>query len=121
MSIVLQNLNKRFGGFPVVNNVSLEILERPAGEFFVLLGSSGSGKTTVLNIIAGLTPCDSGRVLLHGQDVTLLSPQKRNIGLVFQNYALFQHMTIAETSSLACGFDEWQHQHAENGAKRCWS
>jgi sulfate transport system ATP-binding protein len=93
MSIVLQNLNKRFGGFPVVNNVSLEIA---AGEFFVLLGSSGSGKTTVLNIIAGLTPCDSGRVLLHGQDVTLLSPQKRNIGLVFQNYALFQHMTIAE-------------------------
>ncbi len=66
MSIVLTGVNKRFGQQTVVNNVSLEIKD---GEFFVLLGSSGSGKTTVLNIIAGLVAADEGRVLLHGRDV----------------------------------------------------
>jgi sulfate transport system ATP-binding protein len=93
MSILLENVNKRFGEQTVVNNVSLEIKD---GEFFVLLGSSGSGKTTVLNIIAGLVPADEGRVLLHGRDVTDLPTQKRNVGFVFQNYALFEYMTVAE-------------------------
>jgi sulfate transport system ATP-binding protein len=93
MSIVLEELNKRYDGHPVVNNVSLEIAD---GEFFVLLGSSGSGKTTVLNMIAGLTGIDKGRILLHGRDVTYLPPQERRVGFVFQNYALFQHMTVAE-------------------------
>ena len=67
MSIVLEHLTKRYGGHPVVNDVSLEIAD---GEFFVLLGSSGSGKTTVLNMIAGLTGIDDGRILLHGRDIT---------------------------------------------------
>jgi sulfate transport system ATP-binding protein len=93
MSIVLEHLTKRYGGPPVVNDVSLEIAD---GEFFVLLGSSGSGKTTVLNMIAGLTGIDQGRILLHGRDVTWLPTQERRVGFVFQNYALFQHMTIAE-------------------------
>jgi sulfate transport system ATP-binding protein len=93
MSIVLENVSKRYGEQTVVNNVSLEIKD---GEFFVLLGSSGSGKTTVLNIIAGLASADEGRVLLHGREVTDLPTQKRNVGFVFQNYALFEYMTIAE-------------------------
>jgi sulfate transport system ATP-binding protein len=98
MSILLENVNKRYGEQTVVNNVSLEIKD---GEFFVLLGSSGSGKTTVLNIIAGLVAADEGRVLLHGRDVTNIPTQKRNVGFVFQNYALFEYMTVAENIELA--------------------
>ena len=93
MSIVLEQLTKRYDGHPVVNNVSLDIAD---GEFFVLLGSSGSGKTTVLSLIAGLSQVDQGRILLHGRDVTYLAPQQRRVGFVFQNYALFQSMTVAE-------------------------
>jgi sulfate transport system ATP-binding protein len=77
----------------VVNNVSLEVSD---GEFFVLLGSSGSGKTTILSLIAGLTGLDHGRVLLHGRDVTYLPPQQRRVGVVFPNYAVFQYMTVGD-------------------------
>lgn len=93
MSIVLEHLTKRYDGHPVVNNVSLEVGD---GEFFVLLGPSGSGKTTILSLIAGLTPADQGRILLHGREVTHLPPQQRQVGFVFQHYALFQYMTVAE-------------------------
>ncbi len=93
MSIRLENISKYFGHQAVVNNLSLEVKD---GEFFVLLGASGSGKTTALNIIAGLVQPDKGKVLLHGRDVTHLPTQKRNIGFVFQNYALFQYMTVAQ-------------------------
>jgi sulfate/thiosulfate transport system ATP-binding protein len=93
MSIILEQLTKRYDGHPVVNNVSLEVSD---GEFFVLLGSSGSGKTTILSLIAGLTGVDRGRVLLHGRDVTYLPTQQRRVGFVFQNYALFQYMSVAD-------------------------
>jgi ABC-type Fe3+/spermidine/putrescine transport system ATPase subunit/nucleotide-binding universal stress UspA family protein len=93
MSIVLDRLTKRFGSQLVVDQVSLEIAE---GELFVLLGSSGSGKTSILRMIAGLTIPDSGRIILHGKDVTRLAPQQRGAGFVFQNYSLFRHMTVAE-------------------------
>jgi sulfate transport system ATP-binding protein len=93
MSIVLEQLGKRYEGHPVVNNVSLEVAE---GEFFVLLGPSGSGKSTILRMIAGLTAIDQGRVLLHGRDVGALPPQQRGVGFVFQHYALFRHMSVAE-------------------------
>jgi sulfate transport system ATP-binding protein len=93
MSIVLEQLTKRYDGHPVVYNVSLEIAD---GEFFVLLGSSGSGKSTILNMIAGLAQVDQGRIMLHGRDVTYLPPQERRVGFVFQNYALFQHMSVAD-------------------------
>ncbi len=93
MSIVVKDLVKRYGHQTVVDRISLEIEE---GELFVLLGASGSGKSTVLRMIAGLVPVDDGRILLHGEDVTDWSPQARNIGLVFQNYSLFPHMTVAE-------------------------
>ncbi|MFP5287486.1 MAG: ABC transporter ATP-binding protein, partial [Thermoanaerobaculia bacterium] len=98
MSIVLEDLTKRYAGHPVVNGVSLEVAD---GELFVLLGSSGSGKSTLLRMIAGLAEADAGRVLLHGQDVTDLPPARRGIGFVFQSYALFRGMSVAENVEFA--------------------
>ena len=98
MSIILDQLTKRYEGHPVVNRLSLEIAN---GEFFVLIGPSGSGKSTVLRMIAGLNPVDEGRVILHGRDVTLATPQQRGVGFVFQHYALFQHMSVAENIEFA--------------------
>jgi len=93
MSILLTDLTKRFGSNLVVNKVSLEVND---GELFVLLGSSGSGKSTILRLIAGLSAPDSGRIELNGRDVTFLPPQVRGTGFVFQNYSIFRHMTVAE-------------------------
>jgi len=93
MSILIDQFVKRYEGHPVVNNVSLEVAD---GEFFVLLGPSGSGKSTLLRMVAGLAEVDGGRVVLHGRDVTHLPPQRRGIGLVFQNYALFRHMSVVQ-------------------------
>jgi sulfate transport system ATP-binding protein len=98
MSIVLDQLLKRYEGQSVVNNVSLTIED---GEFFVLLGASGSGKSTILRMIAGLTPVDGGKILLHGRDVTHVSPQRRQVGFVFQHYALFKHLTVADNIEFA--------------------
>ena len=98
MSIVLEHLTKRYAGEPVVNRVALEIAD---GEFFVLIGPSGSGKSTVLRMIAGLNSVDEGRVWLHGRDVTYARPQERNVGFVFQHYALFRHMTVADNIEFA--------------------
>jgi sulfate/thiosulfate transport system ATP-binding protein len=93
MSITLNNLSKRYGNNLVVNNVSVEVQD---GELFVLLGGSGSGKSTILRLISGLVPVDSGRIELNGRDVTHLPPQERGTGFVFQNYSIFRHMTVAE-------------------------
>ena len=92
MSILLSDLTKRFGDHAVVSRLNLQIED---GELFVLLGSSGSGKSTILRMIAGLTPPDEGRILLHGRDVTYLPPQARGTGFVFQNYSNFRHMSAA--------------------------
>jgi sulfate transport system ATP-binding protein len=93
MSIVLDHLTKRYDGQCVVDDVSLEVAD---GELFVLLGASGSGKSTILRLIAGLTSPDGGKILLGGLDVTLLPPQQRGTGFVFQNYSIFRHMSVAE-------------------------
>src|SRR3954466_13815256 len=98
MSITLDQVTKRYQGSPVVNDVSVEVGE---GEFFVLLGPSGSGKSTLLRAIAGLTGVDHGRIALHGRDVTHVSARQRGVGLVFQNYALFRHMTVADNIEFA--------------------
>ena len=98
MSITLDQITKHYGGAPVVNDVSLDIDD---GEFFVLLGPSGSGKSTLLRAIAGLSRIDHGRIALHGRDVTHVAARKRGVGLVFQNYALFRHMTVAENIEFA--------------------
>ena len=98
MSITLDQVTKHYAGVPVVNDVSLDIGD---GEFFVLLGPSGSGKSTLLRAIAGLSGVDHGRIALHGRDVTHVAARKRGVGLVFQNYALFRHMTVAENIEFA--------------------
>ena len=93
MSIEVRNLNKAFGKTIVCDNLNLDI---PAGELVALLGPSGSGKTSLLRIIAGLEVPDSGSVLFHGEDTTHADVRDRNVGFVFQHYALFGHMTIFE-------------------------
>ncbi len=98
MSITLDQVTKRYQGATVVNDVSLDIGD---GEFFVLLGPSGGGKTTLLRAVAGLTGVDHGRISLHGRDVTHLAARQRGVGLVFQNYALFRHMTVTDNIEFA--------------------
>ena len=90
--IVLQGLTKRYDGRAVVNDVSAVIL---AGSFFSLLGPSGSGKTSTLMMLAGFVAPEPGRILLDGRDVTADSPQRHGLGMVFQNYALFPHLSVA--------------------------
>lgn len=89
----IQNLVKRYGDFHAVRDVSLTVAD---GEFLVLLGPSGCGKTTTLRMVAGFIEPSAGHVKLGGADVTLLPPWKRNAGMVFQSYALFPHLTVAQ-------------------------
>lgn len=93
MSIRLDNISKAFGNYAALHDVSLEARD---GEFLALLGPSGSGKTTLMRIIAGLEFPDSGRVWFGGEDVTDLKAAARRVGFVFQHYALFKHMTVAD-------------------------
>ena len=86
-------LSKQFGNTPVLKEINFDIAE---GETLVLLGASGSGKTTILRIIAGLEQPDTGRVILHGRDVTDLPARERGVGVIFQSYALFPNMTVEQ-------------------------
>ncbi|MBV9997094.1 MAG: sulfate ABC transporter ATP-binding protein [Caulobacteraceae bacterium] len=92
MSLIVDGVAKRFARFPALNGVSLSA---EPGEFLALLGPSGSGKTTLLRVLAGLETPDSGKVLFEGEDFLALSARERRIGMVFQHYALFRHMTVA--------------------------
>lgn len=100
MSILIENLSKNFSNFQALSHINLEI---KTGSLVALVGPSGSGKSTLLRIIAGLEFPDKGRVWLSGRDSTRLSIQEREIGFVFQNYALFKHMTVFE--NIAFGLD----------------
>jgi sulfate transport system ATP-binding protein len=93
MGLRVESIVKQFGRFPALNGVSLEARD---GEFLALLGPSGSGKTTLLRVLAGLDHPDQGRVLFDDQDFLALTARERGIGLVFQQYALFRHMTVAK-------------------------
>jgi sulfate transport system ATP-binding protein len=93
MSIEIRNLRKTFGNFTALDNVSLDV---PGGELVALLGPSGSGKTTLLRIIAGLEPADRGTIHFQGEDATGQPVRERQVGFVFQHYALFRHMSVFE-------------------------
>lgn len=93
MSIIIKHVSKNFGNFRALDNVSLEV---PDGALLALLGPSGSGKTTLLRVIAGLEVADSGTVLHQEEDITHQAARDRKVGFVFQHYALFRHMTVAE-------------------------
>lgn len=90
-SVSIKSLRKTFGNVVAVDDISLEVLP---GEFLTLLGPSGSGKTTVLNLIAGFEPPTAGEVFIDSQPVTYIPPYRRYVGMVFQNYALFPHLTV---------------------------
>ncbi len=100
IKIDIQGVEKRYGAVQALRPTSLQVA---TGEFLTLLGPSGSGKTTLLSLVAGLTPCDGGRIVLDGRDITHASPQSRGLGMVFQNYALFPHLSVAQ--NLAFGLD----------------
>ncbi|MDO5641484.1 MAG: ABC transporter ATP-binding protein [Paracoccus sp. (in: a-proteobacteria)] len=93
MTLEVQDIHKSIAGTEILKGVSLNV---GADEFVALLGPSGSGKTTLLNIIAGLAHADRGRLVMDGQDITLAPAGARHFGMVFQNYALFRHLSVAE-------------------------
>lgn len=99
--VTLANVTKRYGGFGAVDDLSCEIHD---GEFLTLLGPSGCGKTTTLRLVAGLATPDTGHIMIGGRDVTQVRPEHRRIGMVFQDYALFPHLTVAE--NIAFGLRE---------------
>jgi ABC-type Fe3+/spermidine/putrescine transport system ATPase subunit len=90
---VLSRLTKQYANLPAVDALNLDVA---SGEFLTLLGPSGSGKTTTLMMVAGFTPPSGGDILLNGRSIASLAPERRNIGVVFQNYALFPHMNVAD-------------------------
>lgn len=90
-SLIVKNINKSFDGKEALENISFEV---KSGEFLSILGPSGCGKTTLLRILIGLLPPDSGELILDGRDITKAPPDKRGMGIVFQNYALFENMTV---------------------------
>lgn len=100
----LESVTKLYGSQTAVDEVSLDIRE---GEFLTLLGPSGCGKTSTLRMIAGYVLPTSGRILLDGEDISYLPPQKRNIGMVFQNYALFPHMSVEENVRFGLKVRRW--------------
>jgi multiple sugar transport system ATP-binding protein len=93
MAVRLENVHKSYGAVPVVKGLDLAVAD---GEFLVLLGASGCGKTTALRMVAGLETVTSGRIEIGGRDVTHVLPKHRDIAMVFQSYALYPHMTVAE-------------------------
>ena len=93
LALHIENVHKRYGETVALQSTSLDVR---AGEFLTLLGPSGSGKTTLLSLIAGLVVPDGGRIVLGGRDILALAPHQRGLGMVFQNYALFPHMSVAD-------------------------
>jgi spermidine/putrescine transport system ATP-binding protein len=112
VAIGLESVSKRFGGVGAVDDVSLEIGE---GEFFSLLGPSGCGKTTTLRMVAGFERPDEGRIVLHGDDVTTVPANKRPVNMVFQQYALFPHMSVYD--NVAFGLKVKRVPRAEHGGR----
>ncbi|MFN3656382.1 MAG: ABC transporter ATP-binding protein [Pseudolabrys sp.] len=110
--VAIEEVSFSYGANLIIDDVSLDIAK---GEFFAFLGPSGSGKTTLLRLIAGFGIPDSGRILIDGKDVTNLPPWSRNVGMVFQNYALWPHMTVAK--NVAFGLERRRLPKAEINRK----
>ncbi len=110
--LAIEHLRKSYGDVTVVDDVTIDIAE---GEFLVLLGPSGCGKTTTLRMVAGFVPPSAGKIAIGPRDVTGLPPWKRNCGLVFQSYALFPHMTVAE--NVAFGLEMRKTPKADRGPR----
>ena len=108
MSIDITGVTKKFGDFVALDNVNVSI---PTGQLTALLGPSGGGKSTLLRIIAGLDKADQGTISIEGNDATKLPPQKRNVGFVFQHYAVFKHMSVAK--NVAFGLEIRKRPKAE--------
>jgi sulfate/thiosulfate transport system ATP-binding protein len=108
MSIEIKNVNKNFGDFVALEDINVSL---PTGQLTALLGPSGGGKSTLLRIIAGLEKADTGSVEIEGVDATKMAPQKRNVGFVFQHYAVFKHMTVAK--NVAFGLEIRKKNKAE--------
>src|SRR5690242_10073754 len=112
MSININGINKKFGDFVALEDINVDL---PTGQLTALLGPSGGGKSTLLRIIAGLDSADSGTINIEGVDATKLPPQKRNVGFVFQHYAVFKHMTVAK--NVAFGLEIRKRPKDEVAAK----
>lgn len=111
MGIVIEAVSKQFGSFLAVDRVSLEV---KTGSLVALLGPSGSGKSTLLRIIAGLEIPDSGRIFLTGQDATHRSTQERQVGFVFQHYALFKHLSVRRNIAFGLELARWPQNRIKN-------
>jgi sulfate/thiosulfate transport system ATP-binding protein len=107
LSLELRDLRKKFGGTAALDGVSLSM---PHGEFLALLGPSGSGKTTLLRVVAGLEFAESGAIDIDGRSMRDVPARKRGIGLVFQNYALFRHMTVARNVAFGLQVRRWRER-----------
>ena len=108
-NIAIRDVYKGYGSFTAIDHVSLDV---NPGEFLTLLGPSGSGKTTLLNVLAGFIRPDSGSIKVDGVEFLTCPPHKRDIGMVFQNYALFPHMTVAENVALSLAPAQGQRRGA---------
>jgi len=115
MSISIERLNKYFGAYKALDDINLEVNN---GELLALLGPSGCGKTSLLRIIGGLDVADSGRLLFHGEDVEQRDARERNVGFVFQHYALFRHMTVFENVAFGLRVKPKKQRPKEGEIKR---
>lgn len=103
--LILENISKRFGATIIADEISLHINQ---GEFFTFLGPSGSGKSTILRMVAGLEELDGGRIFIKGRDVVNIPPWSRNLGMVFQQYAIFPHMTVSQNIAYGLKAHKWK-------------
>lgn len=118
MYIEMKHVNKIFDGFQASDNVNFGVEK---GQLAALLGPSGSGKTTILRMIAGLDVPDSGDILINGLKVNHLPGCKRGVGMVFQNYALFRYMTVADNIAFGLEVQKKTKKKLTNGLKNYWN
>ncbi|MEY3299472.1 MAG: Sulfate/thiosulfate import ATP-binding protein CysA, partial [Cyanobacteriota bacterium] len=104
MGIRVENVSKQFGEFQALEPINLDI---KSGSLVALLGPSGSGKSTLLRVIAGLEQPDTGRIYISAQEATTKSVQDRQVGFVFQHYALFKHLTVRRNIAFALELQKW--------------